>query len=75
MFGSWSSGYLGLAGDSRDKSGFVSAADSSQVLRVGTEKTRDIDPIPYTMDSGIVQMPNHGNFAVLAKQLAESLKR
>jgi hypothetical protein len=75
MFGSWSSGYLGLARDSRTKTGFVSATDSRDVLRVNTEKDRDVDPIPYTMDSGIVKMPDEGRFADLIKELRETLKQ
>jgi len=75
MFGSWSSGYLGLAKDSRSKSGFVSSIDSREVLRVNTEKDGRTDPIPYTMDTGIVKIPNRGTFALLITQLQETLKR
>jgi hypothetical protein len=75
MFGSWSSGYLGLARDSRSKGGFVSSVDSREVLWVNTEKDGRTDPIPYTMDTGIVKIPNHGKFALLITQLQETLKQ
>jgi hypothetical protein len=75
MFGAWSSGWLGLASGSRTDSGFVSARNTKEALRVYSEKERGTDPITYTMDTGIVKMPSHGKFARLHTQLQETLKQ
>jgi hypothetical protein len=46
-----------------------------EALRVYAEKERGVDPIAYTMDTGIVKMPNQGKLARLIAQLQEALKQ
>jgi len=72
MFGSWTSGYLGMRSRS-DKTGFVSLSPNNESLRVYEEKERSVDPITYTMDTGIVKLTNEGRLAIITEQLRRSL--
>ena len=75
MFGSWTSGYWGLARDSRDVNGFVSTTEPNEALRVLTATDRRGSPITYTMDTGIVKVSETGRHAVVVQQLKDVLKQ
>lgn len=74
-FGSWTSIYLGLVRNSRSETGFVAGPPYDDALRVHDEKERSARPIPYTMDTGIVKIPNQGKYAGLVTQLQKILQR